>query len=385
VIAQTALAVVLLVAGGLFFRTVVSLNQVALGYDAAEVMSFRVDLPDDYTPARERRFFEEVLEQVRALPGVVTASAAYAVPLSNRDFVTSFDIEGRPTTGERDETAFNIVEPGYFGTLGIPLTQGRDFGAGDDLQSMPVAIVNETFARRYFGDRSAIGQHITPGIGNGYKADPIREIVAVVADIRSSALRTAPSAHVFVPAAQCPSIGATTIVLRSAVDEATLAKNAQRLVSEFDRSIPIFSVKRLADYVSDWVLQPQFSSRLLGLFAALSSTLAAIGLYGLISYSVAQRRREIGVRIALGAAPRGVLALVLRQGVGIALAGVALGLVLATIVTGWIAAELYGVGPRDPLTLIGVALLLVVAAAAACAIPARRALRVDPIAALRGQ
>jgi putative ABC transport system permease protein len=385
VVTQTALAVVLLVAGGLFIRTLVSLNRLELGYDPSNVVTFRVDFPDNYSPARERGFVDQVVDELRSIPGVAGASAAYAVPLSGQDFVTNTEIEGRARSSEGDEATFNIVQPDYFRTLGIPLTRGHDFTAHDGLESTPVAIVNATFARRFFGDQDPVGKHIRPGIGNGYDKEPLREIVAIVGDVRTAALRTAPTSEIYVPAAQCPSIGSTTFVVRTSSHLAGLPRQAQGIVTNLDRSIPIFAVKSLDQYLSASVLQPRFSSLLLGLFATLSSALAAIGLYGLISYSVALRTREIGVRIALGAAPRGVLTMILQQGTTIAMIGIGIGLGLAVVFTRWLSAELYGVGPHDPLTLALVAMLLLVVGLAACAIPALRAMRVDPVTALRGE
>lgn len=383
VIAQIAIAMVLLVGGALLMHTLVRLQRVDPGFTPDRVVTFHVDLPDEYPVARERTFHQELIERLRAMPGVRAASAAYAVPLTGREFSTRTEIEGQQVpSGGYDQSHFNIIQPDLFQTLGVPLIAGRDFTVHDGLDSPPVAIVNETFARRFFAGVDPLGRQIRPGIGNGYAEAPLREIVAVVRDVRASSLRAEAEPEVYVPAAQCPSIGSTTIVVRTDSDPQHIARDARRLVASLDRSVSVSQERTLEQYISSTFVRPRFSSLLLGLFAALSSALAAIGLYGLISYAVAQRTQEIGIRLALGAAPHSVLALVLRQGAAIALAGIGLGLGAALALTGWMTSLLYGVGPRDPITFVGVAGLLLSVTLAACAIPAARAMRVDPITAL---
>jgi putative ABC transport system permease protein len=384
VIAQISIAMVLLVGGALLIRTLVGLQRVDPGFSAARIVTFRVDLPDEYPPARERTFYEGLLERLRAMPGIRDASAAFAVPLGGRDINTSTEIEGRPVkSDDHNRTNFNVVQPGLFQTLGVGLAAGRDFTAHDDLDSTPVAIVNEAFARRFFADVNPLGRRIRPGIGNGYPREPIREIVGVVQDVRSTSLRTAPDPEISVPAAQCPSFGNSIVVVRTDFEPQGFARDASQLVASLERSASVSRVRTLEQYISSTIVEPRFNSLLLGMFAVLSSTLAVIGLYGLISYTVAQRRQEFGVRLALGAAPRCVLGLVLRQGAVMALAGIGVGLVAGLALTVWMTSLLYGVGPRDPITFAGVACLLFSVAMAACAIPAARAMRVDPITALR--
>jgi putative ABC transport system permease protein len=383
-IAQIAIATVLLAGGALLVRTLIDLQQVDPGFSTDHLVTFRVDLPDDYRPPRERAFYDGLLERVRAMPGVRAASAGYYVPLSGGGFETGTEIEGRAAaSGVHDRVRFNIVQPGFFQTLGVRVVTGRDFTAHDDLDSNAVAMVNEAFARRYFPGVNLLGRHVRPGIENGYAKEPLREIVGVVQDVRSSDLRTTAEPEISVPAAQCPSIGNSVIVVRTDVDAESFARDARRIVASVDASVPVSRVKTIEQYISSTLVQPRFSSFLLGLFAVLSSVLAAIGLYGLISYAVAERTREIGVRLALGSAPGGVLGLVLRQGAIIAVTGIALGLAAALGLTTWMSAMLYGVAPRDPMTLAGAACLLFFVVIAACAIPAARAMRVDPITALR--
>jgi putative ABC transport system permease protein len=384
VIAQVAVAMVLLIGGMLLIRTLARLQSADLGFSAAHTVTFRLDLPEDYPVARERTFYETLLEGLRALPGVSAASATFAVPLSGRAFGTSVEIEGRPlASGVHDQSNFNIVEPELFNTIGVRLLAGRDFTPHDTLNGPPVAIVNDTFARRFFAGADAVGRHITPGIGNGYEKEPVREIVGVVHDVPGASVRVAPEPEIYVPAAQCPSIGNTIVVVRTGFDAQELARHAKQLVVSLDPSISVSRIRTLEQYVASTIVQPRFTSFLLGLFAALSSTLAALGLYGLTSYAVAERTQEIGVRLALGAARRGVLTLILRQGAAIAVVGIGVGLAGALVTTASMTSLLYGVGPRDPITFAGVSCLLFVVALAACAIPAVRAMRVDPIVALR--
>jgi predicted permease len=382
-IAQIAIATVLLAGGALLTRTLIGLHRVDPGFSTAQVMTFRVDLPDEYSPARERAFYTRLLDRLRAMPGVREASAGYSVPLSGGGFETGTEIEGLGTADLHDRIRFNSVEPGFYQTLGVPIANGRDFTVHDDLDSNPVAIVNEAFARRYFPGGNAIGRHVRPGIGNGYPKEPLREIVGVVQDMRSTDLRTPPQPEITVPAAQCPSIGNSTIVLRADVEGRGFARDARRVVAEVDPAIPVSRVNTVDQFIASNMVQPRFSAFLMGLFAVLSSVLAGVGLYGLIAYGVAQRTREIGIRLALGSAPGGVLRLVLREGAMIAASGIALGLVAAFELTTWMTSLLYGVGPRDPITLAGVAGLLFLVAVAASAIPAARAMRVDPLTALR--
>ncbi len=383
VIVQIAIAMVLLIGGALLIATVVHLQHVDPGFSAARVITFRIDLPDEYPAARERVFYDQLLERIRALPGVTDASAAYSVPLSGRALNTGVEVEGRPKRTSGDETYFNLAQPGLFQTLRTRILKGRDFTSHDDLTSRPVAIVNKAFARTYFNDLDPIGRHINPGIANGYDKAPLREIVGVVDDIHVSSLRTPPAPEVYVPTAQCPSIGNSVMVVRASRDPQDISRSAKSVVASVDRNASVSRVRTLEDYVSSTIVQPQFSSLLLGCFAVFSSALAALGLYGLIAYSVTQRTQEIGVRLALGAAPSGVLLMILRQGARIALTGIALGLAAALIVSELLTAFLYGVGPRDVMTFGATASLLFIVALVACAIPATRAMRVDPISALR--
>jgi putative ABC transport system permease protein len=386
VVVQVALAMVLLVGGALLIRTVLRLQRVDPGFSPTHLVTFRVDLPDDYPAEREEIFYQELLVRLRAMPGVRAAAAAYGVPFSGRDLTTTTEIEGRPVgAGIHDEAVFNIIQPGLFHALGVSILEGRDFTARDRLDSLPVAIVNQAFVRRFFAGVNPIGRHVKPGIGNGYDKEPLREIVGIAPDMRASNPRTPPEPQIFVPAAQCPSIGNALVVVRTDLDQQDVARMSRRLVASLDQSIPVSRVKTIEEYIDSTVVQPRFGSLLLGSFAMLSSALAGIGLYGLISYAVTQRTREIGVRLALGAAPRSVLTMILRQGAAISLTGIAIGLLAALVFTTWLTSLLYDVGPRDPITFLEVSCVLLGVALLACTIPAVRAMRVDPVMALRDE
>jgi putative ABC transport system permease protein len=384
VVGQVAVALVLLVGGGLLFKSLMRLYTVNPGLDPTHILSFQLDLPSEYTPARERSFYEQLIPGLRSLPGVRSASAVLALPLSGMTVQTSFRLEGEPATEpHQHQTSFNVVEPDYFRTLGIPILKGRDFTARDDLKSVPVVIVNERFARQFFAGQDPLGQRIRPGIGNGYKDEPLREIVGVVGGVRAADLKTEPVPEAYLPGAQCPSIGSAAVVLRTTGEPEDITRGARHLVAALDSSIPVHDVKTLEQYLARWVVQPRFNSLLLGMFAALSVTLAAVGLYGLIGYTVARRTHEVGIRLALGATPTEVLTLILRQGVATALSGIVIGVLAALVLARWISTLLYEVSPLDPLIFAGAAILLLCVALVACFLPARRAMRVDPMAALR--
>jgi putative ABC transport system permease protein len=294
----------------------------------------------------------------------------------------SFEIQGRPTPkGDYFNTDFIAVTPDYFRTMRIPSLGGRGFTARDELTSPPVAIVNETLARRFFPNDQPLGKRIRPAISNGYKEGPLREIVGVVGDVKARGLTQPLEPQVYVPQAQSPMV--MTVVVRTMMDPRGVIDAVRRQVAALDRELPLYNVMTLDQYLAIGAVEPRFNTLLIGLFAGLAVVLAAVGLYGVISYSAVQRSHEIGVRMALGAQRLDVLRLVIGQGLTLALAGVAIGLVGALALTQVLSSLLYGVRPTDPTTLIVVALVLSGVAIAASYIPARRATKVDPMVALR--
>jgi len=383
VVGELAVAMVLLVAASLLIQSLSCLERVDPGFDPRNVLTFGVHVPATYSDAQGLAFFRQVVAGIGSLPGVRTASAAVPLPLSGDEMDTSFEIEGRPVAkAKRPTTIFNLVEPRYFATMGIPLMRGRDFTPGDDLKARPVVIVSETLAKRFFPDQNPIGQHIKPGISNGYPADPMREIVAVVADVKQASMAENASAEVYVPLAQCPN-NSMLVVVRTKTDPMSIVAAAREKVKTLDKDVPIFAVKTLDEYVGESMAQARFNARLLGIFAGLALALAVVGIYGVISYSVTQRTHEIGVRVALGAGLGDVLKLVVGQGLRLALVGMAVGMVVALPATRLLRAMLFSVRPTDLTTFLLVSLVLFAATLLATYIPARRASKVDPVVALR--
>jgi putative ABC transport system permease protein len=385
VVSEIAIAIVVLIGAGLLLRTFSKLQRVDLGYDASHVLTASVELPDARYPKPEQAalFYERLLANLRALPGVDKASAIVPQPLSGDTFVISFEVEGRDIPkGEHPSSHFRSVTPDYFDTMKIPVVAGRPFTERDTAQSAPVLIVNESFARRQFPDENPIGKHVKPGISLGGES-VWREVVGVVKDVKHRpALGKDYEPEYYVPHAQMP-ISSMSIVLRTNGDPRGLASVVQEQVEALDREIPVHRVRTLEQYLGNAVAQPRFNALLLTLFAGLALVLTAIGLYGVMAYSVIQRTPEIGVRIALGAQTTSVLKLVIGQGLKLTALGLVIGLGAAYGSTRFIEAFLFGVAPTDPLTFAGIALLLSCVAVLACYVPARRATKVDPMVALR--
>ena len=278
-------------------------------------------------------------------------------------------------------TFIRAVGLDYFGTMRIPLVAGREFNVRDDRHAPHVIIINQTLARKFFSGENPIGKHMKPGM-SADKSDSMCEIVGVVGDIRHRNLWQLPDPESYVPYEQ-NSIGAMDIVVRSEEDPMTLLPAMRAQVLALDAELPIYKAQRMEEYVAASVAQRRFTSLLCSIFAAAGLLLAVVGLFGVMSYSVAQRTHEIGVRVAVGAAKKDILQLILKEGMGITIVGVVVGLFGSLAVSTILKSQLYGVSSRDPLTFLGVILLLALVALAACYIPARRATRVDPMVALR--
>jgi putative ABC transport system permease protein len=384
VVMDVAVAAVLLAGAGLLINSLLRLQRVDPGFSPQHVLTFKMDLPYvRYSGPSQTQFFERAIERLGHLPGVLSASAVLPLPLDGGEADTFVTIEGQPVAEANPPRAgYSWVEPGYFSTVGIPLMKGRDFTAADDLKTTPAVIINQTFARRFFPSQDPIGKRIKPGISNGYKASPMREVVGVVGDVRQYGLASAPGPEVYVPLAQSP-LGSVNFVVRTAVDPLTMVGTIRQEMGEMDKNLPIYGVKTFNQYLGEGFVQPRFLSLLLGLFAALALALAAIGLYGLVSYCASQRTHEIGIRLALGAEKRDVLRLVVGQGLKLTLMGVVTGTVGALALTRFLSSLLYGVKPTDLPTFLAVTLILIAVALVASYIPARRATNVEPIVALR--
>jgi putative ABC transport system permease protein len=386
-IAEVAVALVLMAGAGLLLNSFWRLLQVNTGFDPRQALTFRLSLPDSkYSDPQAIAFFERLQARLQNLPGARSASVTFALPFSRSHIGTDLDIEGRPVAaGDRPQIDCQIVLPDYFRTMGIRLIKGRDFTARDDLNARPVAIINETLARRFFPNEDPLGKRIRPGIAAGPGDAPMREIVGVVSDVRYRSLTEDVPPEVYTPYPQLAVTTGMWIALRTDADPLSLTGAARAEVQALDKELPVFEVKTLDQYFSGAVAHPRFNALLLLLFACVALLLTAVGLYGVISYSVTQRTREIGIRMALGAQTHDTLRLVVKQGMTLTLIGVAIGLGGALALTRLLKTLLYGVSAVDPLTFAVIALLLALVSLVACWIPARRATKVDPLIALRSE
>jgi len=385
VVAEIAIALVVLIGAGLLLQTFRRLQQVDLGFDTHNILTATVELPDARYPKPEQAaaFYQTLLDRVKAMPGVEAVSAIVPQPLSGDTMMISFDIEGRNIPkGERPVSHFRSISLDYFSVMKIPLLAGRAFTERDDAHNPGVVIVNETFAKRHFLNENPIGKHVKPGIA--LEGEQVwREIVGVVKDVKHrQSLSRDYEPEYYLPHAQMP-INSMNLIVRATNDPRSLARGLQHEVQSLDRDIPVFRIKTLDQYLGVAVAQPKFNALLLSLFAGLALLLTAIGLYGLMSYSVVQRAQEIGIRIALGAQTGDVLKMVLRQGLKLTALGLLIGLAAAYALTRYMQSLLFGVKAADPLTFAAIALLLMAVALLACWVPARRAAEVDPLEALR--
>ena len=387
VVVEVAIAIVLLVGAGLLIQTFRKLQHIDLGFNSHNLLTASIDLPSSQYPKPEQRmvFFQQVVEKVKTMPGVVSASAILPLPLSGNDASGSFTIEGQPVArGEEPETAFRWTQLDYFKTMNIPLIDGRDFNAQDNQKSPPVAIINETFVKLHFPDESPIGKRLRLPFSKGDKPTTSVEIVGVVKDVRHrTALSKEAGAELYLPYSQLPFFNQMSLVVRTSIEPRNLAKDLQSTVATLDKDLPLFDVKTADQYLNNAISQPRFSALLFGLFASVALFMSSIGLYGVMAYSVTQRTNEIGIRMALGAQVSDVLKMVVRQGMVLAAIGVALGLLAAVVLMRLLTSLLYQISATDPLTFIIVSAVLLIVALAACFVPARRAARTNPLKALR--
>ena len=383
VVSEVAIAVVLLAGAGLLFRSFVRLMQVDPGFSKENVLALQVFLSRSYIdPAKMVGFFDQSLEKIKALPGVEAAAVVTSPPFINLESDATFSVVGRPAPppGSDLSAFFTAVSSEYLDALSIPLKRGRFFNAFDGPGSQQVVVINEAMARRHFPNEDPIGSRLIVNFGQ----PETREVVGVVADVLHSGLHTQPRAQMFVPHRQSAS-SYMTFVVKTAKDPAAQLAVVKRAIREVNPNQTFARTATMEELVSDSLKQRRFNLLLLGLFAVIALLLASIGIYGSISYSTRQRTSEIGVRIALGAQSRDVLRLVVGQGVGMALVGVAIGLGAAFLLTRAIRSLLFGVSPTDPITFIAISVLLLLTALIASVIPARRATKVDPLVALRSE
>lgn len=386
VIAETALGVMLLIAAGLLIRSLDRLSHAPLGFDPEHVLTASFDLSETrYNADQQNRFINDLAERVRRLPGVKAAAGSIPLPLSEDNMTISFDLADHPKVpGNQPSAVLYVVLPGIFEAMRIPLMQGRVFGPHDQRNSKPVVIISQAFAKRYFPSGNAIGRiiDISAGEGASRAAYKKREIVGVVGDIRTNNLAQEPAPAYYVPLPQLM-FGPPALVIRTAGDPLTVVSSVRKVLSGMDAEVSLYNTRPLDDYLALDLGRARFQTVLLSCFAMISLLLTAMGLYGVISYSVTQRTHEIGVRMALGASRSSVLKMVLQQGAGLTGAGIAMGLIGAFALTRLLAALLYNTPPHDPLTYATVCVLLAGVAMTASYLPALRATRVDPNVALR--
>lgn len=376
VVVEVALSAVLLVGAGLLLRTLGEASRVDLGFDPDRALVVSLDVSKSgYNPEKGRVFYSQLLDEVRALPGVRSAAISRHVPVQSSGMITTVTLSGAVPGAREPEVAFTPVSPDFFKTLGLRIEQGRDFARSDE-GGPSILAVNRAFADRFWPGRDALRERV---LNFGPKG---AETIAVVADAKLTSLRESREPMIYVPVSEFY-VPSTSLIVRTDTDPRSLLPAVSGVVNRLDRSVPIFRARTLREHVAQAMAQETVTASLLSAFGALALVLAGIGLYGVIGYTTQIRGREFGIRLALGASPRALLLLVLGQGAGLAAAGVALGLAVATGASRVLNSMLFGVSPTDGVTFLTIAVVLLIVAVAASAVPARRASRVDPIRALR--
>ena len=392
VVAEVALAVPLPIAAGLFVRSLVSAQAIDPGIDAGKLVTAPLNINLlRYTRDQGREFYRAVVEKVEQIPGVESASAARVAVLTGGGRVLSLLIEGRDGPQERSMSEgsngatldplsinANVVAPKFFQTLGIPFVAGRDFNAQDTDDRMLVTIVNETMVRTHFPNENPLGKRLSFGGARG----PWREIVGVVRDSKYASLGEPAVSVAYLPVAQNHETG-MTLYVRGSVPPASLAPGIRSAIQSLEGNLPVPNIETMDQTIGASLYAARLGAWLLAAFGALALLLAAIGIYGVLSFSISRRTREMGIRLALGADRRDVFLLVLRDGMLVSIAGVALGLAIAAATARSLAGFLYGVPSSDPLTFGGTTAVLMTVAFVACVVPARRAMKVSPLEAIR--
>jgi putative ABC transport system permease protein len=384
-VSEVALSLMLLVGAGLLINSFWRLLQTDAGFDARGVLALDVPLSRTKytTPEQRSTAFEQLIGRIKTLPGVRDVSVVNNVPLTDLDIEQSFQVEGRAPykPGEEAVADYTVVGNDYFRAMNVTLRRGRVFTSGDTANTPQVMIVSDAFVRRYFPNEDPIGRRI---VLDGDEKRP-REIVGVVADVLRNGLDADAYPEMYLSHVQNPERRLNLVIRTEARDASQLTQAARAEVKAFDPNQIIWRAQTLEELLGKSVAPRRFNMLLLGIFAGIALVLAAVGLYGVMSYSVSWRTHEIGIRMALGAKRADVLRLVIRQGMSMTLIGIGIGLAGAFSLTRVITGMLHGVSPTDPLTFTGVSIVLVAVALLACLIPARRATRVDPIVALRNE
>jgi putative ABC transport system permease protein len=381
VVSEVALASLLLIAAGLMIRSFLRLQQVDPGFNPEKILTMQLDLPLSKYRERKQRvaFYDAVLARLEALPGVEKAGAVSTLPLGGEEEENAFIIEGRPLppSGQPPMVPSRAISPNYFQTMGIPVLQGRPFELRDNLDAPGAAIINQSMADRFWPGEDPLGKRISLGGSSTW-----RTIVGIVGDVRHADLSAQAKPEMYFPYLQMP-LPFMVMVVRTTIDPANMIGTVRTQTLEVDKDQPVSNIKTMDQLISASVSRPRLRTLLIGLFAAVAMVLAMIGVYGLLSYSVTQRSREIGIRMALGAQRSDVLKQIMKQGITLALVGIVIGAVLALVLTRVLGSMLYGISTTDPFTFALVSMALACVAMIATYIPARRATTVDPMVALR--
>jgi putative ABC transport system permease protein len=384
VVSEIALSLILLVGATLLFQSLRRIMAVSPGFEPDNVLTADVSVSSAKYPEKAQRaaFYREALQRIVALPGVESAGIVYPLPLGGNFESFTFDIAGQPPfpPGQQPSADRRVISPDYFRTMSTPVRKGRAFGAQDQATTPAVMIVNDTFARRFFPGEEVIGKRIIPGEGRELIT---REVVGVVGDVRHAGLDVEPTPEYYIPYEQASVDDMTVVARTSGGNPTSIATPLRDVIRAMDKEQPVYNIRPMTQLLTESLAQRRFNMVLLGGFALLALVLAGIGIYGVMSYSVAQRTREIGVRIALGAQSRDVLKMVLSHALVLTAIGLALGLVGAFALTRFLVTLLFEVKPTDMTTFALVSVVLGAVATTACLIPARRATKVDPMVALR--
>jgi putative ABC transport system permease protein len=387
VIAEIAVSFVLLIGAGLLINSFIHLRNLDPGFRADHLLTAKIDLPELKYPDKEHRipFLDEVLRRVNALPGVQSAAIAGNLPFTYNGDSMYIGVEGipDPPPDQQMDVIYRAIGPGYFGTMGIPLLRGRDFTEQENTETGYAVVVSEKLAQHFWPNQDPIGKRLKPGATTS--DSPWREVIGVVKDVRQNEFLAAPKMQMYMSYRQLKFLAPNALVVRTRVEPMSLATALRNAVWAVDKDQPVSNIDTMDHIVAGAVARQRFSTMLLGIFATLALLLAAVGIYGVMSYSVAQRTREIGIRMALGAQRGDVLKMTVKQGLKLVVMGVAIGLVAAFVLTRVMASLLFGVSATDPITFVSISFVLLSVAMLASYIPALRATKVDPMVALRAQ
>ena len=386
VMTEVALALILLICASLLIQSFARLGRVQTGMRTERLFTARIGLPEAAYPRPQNiiAFFDQLMPRLRAIPGVESVTTVWPLPLSGSNNTSSFDIEEHPMPeGQQPDSPMRIVGSDYFKTMGIPVLQGRGFAETDQFKSLPVVIVNERFVQKFFPGQNAVGKHIKPSWGIGDDKPLMRAIIGVVGNVKHRTLNMEFTPEVYLSASQIPMDEMSIVARTSVSNPATITSAVRSELAAVDRSIPLVRVRVFDEYISRALARSRFNALLLSIFAGTALLLTAIGIYGVMAYSVAQRTSEIGIRIALGAGKSSIFRLVVGQAMMLVAISLVVGLAGAFAATRLLNSLLFGVGASDPVTFVAIVLLVSAVAFVAAWLPARRATRVDPIIALR--